>query len=108
MFKRAYIVFVLALLTCAVATSAFAAGNDLRHGAIGASVIWGGGLDDPGGPGRTKPGPTGLVWGGGPAPPPTGRRALFNRASYNFPTSYPSPINRYDWSRWFNWLNRPD
>lgn len=99
MFKRACIAFVLALLTCAVADAAFAAGNDLRHGAIGASVIWGGGLDDPGGPGRSKP-----------APPPTGiiRRALLNRANYEFPTSFPSPVNRYDWSAWFNWIVRPD
>jgi hypothetical protein len=88
MFKRALIV-VLALLTCAMASAAFA-GSIAKPGAVSAGLVWGGGP--------------------APAPPPTGiiRRALFNRASYAFPTSYPSPVNRYDWSHWFEWLGGQD
>jgi len=97
MHKRAFFFVLLALLTCALAGSAFAGLN------------WSGGGNAP------APSPTGLVWSGnGHAPGPSTTRdispglAPILKALYTFPTSYPSPVNRYDWSRWLGWLNRGD
>ena len=96
MHKRAFFFVLLALLTCALAGSAFA------------GLIWGGGN-------APAPPPTGLIWSGnGNAPASSPARTIspglapIVRALYTFPTSYPSPVNRYDWSRWLGWLGGRD
>ncbi|HET9326809.1 MAG TPA: hypothetical protein VFQ05_08565 [Candidatus Eisenbacteria bacterium] len=88
MSKPPIIIVLLALLTTAFV------------GPAHAGLVWGGG--------GNAPAPPSLVWGGNraPAAPSTGiiRRAFEARASYTFPTTFPSPVNRYDWSRWLGWI----
>lgn len=91
MSKPPIVIVLLALLTTALV------------GPAHAGLLRGGGGNAP-----ARPLPTSLVWGGNraPAAASTGitRRVFEARVSYTFPTTFPSPVNRYDWSRWFNWI----
>jgi len=96
MSKPPVIIVLLALSTVALVAPASAGLN------------WAGGGNAP------APLPTRLVYGAGnhafttPSIGYNRRGPTVRAAEFRFPTSYPSPVNRYDWSRWFGWMNQGD
>jgi len=86
--KRAFVLVSLILLSCVGASTVFAAGIQGKQAARTVLTL--------GGTNVTTSPPIGIGSGGS--------SSLVDRVLIMFPGPPSSPVNRFDWSRWFNWM----
>ena len=86
--RRALFLTAFVLLICAGAVSAQASGID-KPRAVSTALVWRGAGNVPQ-----------LI----PAARIAPQQNRLTQVLYEFPTSFPSPVNRYDWSRWLGWI----